>query len=299
MEKLQPDQTLGRTGLPVTKLGFGCALWSPRHTHWTMSHARRIWEMALDSGINFFDTAYDYVHSEEWIGKTITGRYEDFYLATKCGCTDSLPTQNSSVHEWTRDNLFRGIETSLRRLKKDSVDILQLHNATVSECEKGGIVEVLNEIKEQGMTKWIGASTTSPHLEHLLDWGDFDVMQIPYSALERSHENLISQVRGKGIGTIIRGGVAQGEVNQGRGDRNIWDLFQGAKLDEFVEENETRSTFVLRFTLSHPDIDTVIVGTTDPEHLKQNINAARKGPLSPNIYSEVKERLSKAGNRPI
>jgi len=86
MEKLQPEETLGRTGLPVTKLGFGCALWSPRHTHWTMSHARKIWEIALDSGINFFDTAYDYVHSEEWIGKTITDRYEDFYLATKCGC---------------------------------------------------------------------------------------------------------------------------------------------------------------------------------------------------------------------
>ena len=88
-------------------------------------------------------------------------------------------------------------------------------------------------------------------------------------------------------------------MDQGRGDRNIWDLFQAAKLDEFVEENETRSAFVLRFTLSHPDIDTVIVGTTNPEHLKQNINAARKGPLSPNIYSEVKERLSKAGNTPI
>ena len=132
MHTTLPTATLGRTGLKVTRLGFGCALWKPDRPQWTPEQARTVWGTALDAGINFFDTAYDYVFSEEWIGWALQSRNDEFYLATKCGCTDARPTSsmNNSDHEWTRDNLFRNMEISLRRLNRDSVDIIQLHKVS-------------------------------------------------------------------------------------------------------------------------------------------------------------------------
>jgi len=294
-----PKTTLGRTELKVTRLGFGCALWKPGRPHWTPNQARKVWHEALDAGINFFDTAYDYVFSEEWIGWALHSRYNEFYLATKCGCNDTRPTSNSSDHEWTRDNLIRNIEISLRRLNRDSVDIIQLHNATVQECESGDLVQTLSDIRDQGMVRWIGASTTLPDLPILLNWGVFDVMQIPYSALQREHENWITKAAQEGVGIIIRGGVAQGEHGLGTGSSDTWKTFDRASLDELMEEGESRSAFVLRYTLSHPNADTVIVGTTRTEHLQENVDAMKRGPLSTDVYKEAKLRLDAAGESPV
>jgi aryl-alcohol dehydrogenase-like predicted oxidoreductase len=297
MEML-PKAILGRTGLEVTRLGFGCANYRDNITHWTPEQAAKVWYMALDAGINFFDTAYDYVNSEEWIGWALASRYNEFYLASKCGCTDTIPTRNDSNHSWTRDNLFRNIEISLRRLNRDSIDIIQLHNATVAECEKGALVRALSDIRDQGMVKWIGSSTTNPDLPTFLSWGVFDVMQIPYSALQRQHELWIGKAAKEGVGIIIRGGVAQGETGVGRGVSDTWEIFNKASLRYLMEDDETPSSFVLRYTLSHPNADTIIVGTTKTEHLQENIDATIKGPLNPDIYNEAKRRLSLAGEIP-
>ena len=293
-----PKAILGRTGLEVTRLGFGCANYRDNITHWTPEQAANVWYMALDAGINFFDTAYDYVNSEEWIGWALASRYNEFYLASKCGCTDTIPTRNDSNHSWTRDNLFRNIEISLRRLNRDSIDIIQLHNATVAECEKGALVRALSDIRDQGMVKWIGSSTTNPDLPTFLSWGVFDVMQIPYSALQRQHELWIGKAAKEGVGIIIRGGVAQGETGVGRGVSDTWEIFNKASLRYLMEDDETPSSFVLRYTLSHPNADTIIVGTTKTEHLQENIDATIKGPLNPDIYNEAKRRLSLAGEIP-
>ena len=298
MHTTLPTATLGRTGLKVTRLGFGCALWKPDLPRWTLEQARTVWGTALDSGINWFDTAYDYVFSEEWIGSAIQSRYDEFYLATKCGCTDTRPASNSSDHEWTRDNLFRNMEISLKRLNRDSVDIIQLHNATAEECEAGDLVQALSDIRDQGMARWIGASTTLPELPTLLSWGVFDVMQIPYSALQREHEDWITKAAQDGVGIIIRGGVAQGEHGSATAQSATWETFDRASLGELMEEGESRSTFILRYTLSHPNVDTIIVGTTRPAHLRENIDAVTRGPLSADVYAEAKRRLDAAGESP-
>ena len=298
MQSALPKATLGRTDLEVTRLGFGCALWGEDKSHWTPKQAKKVWDSALDAGINFFDTAYDYVYSEEWIGWSLQPRYGEFYLATKSGCTDSRPAFNNSDHVWTRDNLMRNIEISLRRLNRDTVDILQLHNATTEEIKEGGLVEALMEIKEQGLVKWIGSSTTLPDLPEILSWDAFDVMQIPYSALERQHEDWITEAASKGVGIIIRGGVAQGEHNARQESVDRWDVFSRAGMDELLDEGESRSSFVLRYTLSHPDSHTVIVGTTSVEHLDENINTVLRGPLTPSVYSEAKRRLDRVGHSP-
>ena len=144
------------------------------------------------------------------------------------------------------------METSLKRLNRDSLDIVQLHNATAEECEAGGLVQALSDIRDQGMVRWIGASTALPDLPTLLSWGVFDVMQVPYSALQREHEDWIARAAQEGVGIIIRGGVAQGEHGVGLGSSNTWETFERATLDELLAEGESRSAFVLRYTLTTP-----------------------------------------------
>jgi aryl-alcohol dehydrogenase-like predicted oxidoreductase len=153
-------------------------------------------------------------------------------------------------------------------------------------------------MKQQGKTRFIGISTTLPHLPTYLAWGVFDTFQIPYSALERDHEDWITRAAQAGIGTIIRGGVARGEAGVGRGNADRWQNFEAAGLDALLEPGESRTAFLLRFTLSHPGVDTAIVGTLDPEHLRENVQAALKGPLPQDIYEEAKRRLEETGVKP-
>ena len=293
-----PTATFGNTGLEVTRLGFGTALYHPSKSHWTEQTADRLHNEVLDAGINFIDTAYDYVDAERRIGAFLGHRSGEFSLATKCGCTDTRPTANNSDHVWTRANLLRGLEGSLARLRRDRVDVMQLHNPTVAECEAGGLVDALQEMKSSGRVRFIGVSSTLPHLPTYLDWGVFDVMQIPYSALQREHEEWITRAGQAGVGIIIRGGVAQGEPGSGSGSGDLWATFERAGLDELREAGESRSAFVLRYTLTHPFAHTIIVGTTRSAHLQENLAAVRRGPLSPDTYAEAKRRLNGAGQRP-
>ncbi len=305
MSKALPTLVLGRTGLDVTQLSFGAMeirgsrIWSGRPV--TDQQAETILNTVLDEGINFIDTANDYGRSEEFIGKYIAHRRKEFYLATKCGCTVVRKDENTddTPHVWTRDNLFRGLEESLQRMKTDYIDIMQLHNPSVEETEKNQLVDALKEMQEQGKVRFISISTTSPHLPVYLKWGIFDTFQIPYSALEREHEDLISRAAKAGIGTIIRGGVARGEAGVGLGNVDRWKKFEEAGLDELREPGESRTAFLLRFTLSHPDVNTIIVGTLYPEHLRENIAAAEQGPLPAHVYDEAKRRLNSVGVSPV
>ena len=291
-----PTAVLGRTGLEVTRLGFGTALRSGLDDErWA-----ELLNSVLDSGINFIDTANDYglgwaSSAEEQIGRHISGRRSEFYLATKCGCPPG-----GGEHIWTRENAFRGLHESLERLQTDYVDVMQYHNPSVEECKAGDLVTVLEEMRQQGKVRWIGVSTTLPHLPTYLEWGVFDVFQIPYSALEREHEEWISRAAQAGTGMVVRGGVAQGEPDAAtakdkRFDR--WKPFELARLDELVD-GDSRTSFMLRYTFTHPHSDTIITGTTRIDHLEENIAAIAKGPLSPDLYAESKRRLDAAGERP-
>jgi aryl-alcohol dehydrogenase-like predicted oxidoreductase len=154
-------------------------------------------------------------------------------------------------------------------------------------------------MKQEGKARWIGCSSTNPHLSTYISWGVFDVFQIPYSALERDHEALIQSAAGAGAGVIVRGGVARGEPGSGLGSQDRWALWNAARLDQLLEPGETRTTWLLRFTNSHPGMSTNIVGTKNVEHLHENVAAAARGALPPDVYVEAKRRLDQAQTRAV
>lgn len=285
-EKL-PTVTLGRTGIEVTRLGYGTA------TEGKVSPDRweRVLNAVLDHGINFIDTSNDYgvgwnCPAEEMIGKYIACRRDEFYLATKCGC---IP----GGHVWTRQNIFRGLHESLDRLQMDYVDVMQLHNPTVEQCQEGELVRALNDMRDQGKVRWIGVSTSLPHLSTFLEWGVFDVFQLSYSAFDRDHEDWITQAARSGAGLIIRGGTTSGELSDGREDTDMRQRYEQAGLEGLRPASENRTTFILRGMLNHPDIHTVIVGTTNLDHMSQNVASVLRGPLAADTYDQINHRLGK------
>lgn len=295
-----PTSVLGRTGLSVAKLGYGAMevrgprIWGGRAIE--DAEAEQILNAVVDHGINFIDTANDYGRSEEYIGRFLSDRRDEFVLATKCGCTVVRRDQSTddTPHVWTKENLFRGLHESLTRMRTDYVDVMQLHNPSVEQCESGDLVTALQDMKRQGKVRWIGISATQPHLGTYIDWNVFDTFQIPYSALERQHEELISAASDSGAGVIVRGGVARGEPGAGLGEEDRWEKWQAAGLDDLLDEGETRTGFLLRFTNAHPGMDTNIVGTMNLDHLKDNIAAASR-PLPADTYAEAKRRLNGVG----
>jgi aryl-alcohol dehydrogenase-like predicted oxidoreductase len=169
--------------------------------------------------------------------------------------------------------------------------------------EAGGTIEALEGLRAQGKVRFIGMSGILPNLPDHIDMGVFDVFQIPYSALQDEHDELISHAANAGAGVLIRGGVARGTASE---DKNwavqplsfsgapVQDRWQAAELDELLDDGMNRHEFILRFTLSHPGMSSTIVGTSKLEHLRGNVEAASRGPLPEDLYVEARRRLAAA-----
>jgi len=278
----------GSTGIQVTRLGYGAM----EIGKMPEDEVSILLNLVLDSGINFIDTSIDYEMSEELIGKYISHRRSDYFLASKCGCYG----KTEKVHVFDKANIIAGVNQSLKRMKTDYLDLVQLHSSPSKEViEKDDLIQTLLDIKKEGKIRHIGSSSTLPSLPDHVQMGVFDAFQIPYSALNREHEKLITSASKSGAGTIIRGGVSKGEFGRNR----EWDNFSKSNLDDLLDEGESRTSFLLRFTLSHPELDTTIVGTKNTEHFKENIKTASRGILSANIYEEAKKRLTLSGVSPV
>ena len=210
-----PTATLGRTGVQVTKLGYGAMeLRSHRLEPGTVD---ALLNSVLDAGITMIDTSPDYGASEEHIGRAISHRRDEYFLASKCGCPvgdgvgETPPANGPREHSFTRENIRAGVEQSLRRLRTDHVDLVQFHISPSPEvlAEHDAVAELLS-LRDEGKIRFLGISGTLPNLPAQIAMGAFDAFQIPYSALEREHEPAITSAARAGGGTIIRGGVARG-----------------------------------------------------------------------------------------
>ena len=310
-----PTSTLGRTGLTVSKLGYGAMeLRGPggRRSSPAIDDATAgaILNQVVDSGINWVDTSPDYGVSEELIGRHLSPRRDEFFLASKCGCAVSV--DGSAVgfgeHNFSRPNVRAGVEQGLRRMKTDHLDLVQFHaSPSRGTLEENDSVAELLALQDEGKVRFIGMSGTLPNIEGQIEMGVFDAFQIPYSAIEREHEEVISQAAAAGAGTIIRGGVARGVPVAGEeaidrlpeGFRDVFrarrERFDKAELEDLLDGMSTME-FMLRFTISHPDMGMTIVGTANPDHLAANLAAAAKGPLPADQYEEAKRRLSAQAN---
>src|SRR5882672_8745985 len=219
---------------------------APRARDTSDKQAESILHAVLDAGINYIDTSIDYGVSEERIGRYIGDRRSEYYLASKCGClvgAPPAPRGQSSPHVFTRDNIMAGVEQSLARMRTDYLDVLQFHlSPSRKALEEHGALEAVLELKRAGTIRFVGMSGTLPNLPDHIAMGVFDVFQIPYSAVEREHEALIT-------------GAARGAPTEGKQDGVQWERWQRVQLADLLD-GMTSMEFILRFSFTHPDLHT-------------------------------------------
>jgi len=304
-----PKRTLGRTGLQVTTLGFGAlelrGMLAGVGRPLTLGQPERILNAVLDAGINYIDVAVDYGEAEEHLGRCLSGRRQEFFLASKCGCplnvTRFSPSERTRfgvplprLHDYSRQNILAACHQSLRRMKTDYLDILQFHfSPTRLVLEHEGAIRTLEDLRREGKIRFLGCSSILPNVIDHIQMGVFDVFQIPFSALQPEHESAIADAANTGAGIVIRGGVARGQPGKGQGSADVWNIWEQARMDEWLE-GMSATEFMLRFTITSPVRHTTIVGTLNPVHLQENIAAVLKGPLPAYMYDEAKRRLAEA-----
>ena len=302
-----PTRTLGRTGVEVSILGYGAMelRGQPRGPAIADADAERVLFAVLDAGINLIDTSIDYGRSEELIGRYLGARRDEYFLASKCGCPLSPPADAPAPypHDHSAANVRAGVEQSLRRLRTDHLDLVQVHmSPSVEALRAGDTVGELQRLRDEGKVRFLGMSGTIPELADHIEMGVFDVFQIPYSLFQLSHERLVKRAADAGAGVLIRGGAGRGTAAEDKNwtvqplsgaDGPAADIWASAGLEELLD-GMSRHEFVLRFTLSNPALSSTIVGTSSVEHLQSNVEIASRGPLPNELYAEAKHRLAAA-----
>ena len=281
---------LGKTDMDVSVLGFGGS--EIGYEHASLGTVKKLLNEALDAGLNVIDTAECYVTSEELIGEAVGRRRKDYYLFTKCGHESGW-----SYPDWRPQSLQRSIQRSLKRLKTDHVDLIQLHSCSEAELRKGEVVDTLQRARERGATRYIGYSGDSRAALYAAECGAFDTLQTSVSIADQEALDLFLPLAQKNsMGVIAKRPLAN--VAWHNGDRppnnsygrTYWERLRKLSYEWLEGDLEQTVAIALRFTLSAPGVHTAIVGTTRPGRFAENATAVAAGPLSPELFEAIRAR---------
>ena len=193
----------GKTDLEVLVLGFGGAEIGYDNSQ-TQENVSQLLNAALDAGLNVIDTAAAYKTSEKLIGEAVGKRRKDFYLLTKCGALDGFTRS-----DWSKKGILETIETSLRNLKTDYLDIAQLHSCDSEILRRGEVVEALQRAQEKGYTRYIGYSGDNEDAKYAIEMDVFDSLQTSVSIADQSPiDTNIQLAAEKGLGVIAKRPIA-------------------------------------------------------------------------------------------
>ena len=281
---------LGKTSLTVSRLGVGLF---EIGTLSDVPAAGQVLNAALDGGINFLDTAACYDNSEEWIGRTISHRRAEYVLATKAGHV----TGGYEGKEWTAKTILDSIERSLVRMKTDYVDLVQLHSCGVDILERGEAVQALLDARRAGKTRFVGYSGDREAALWAVESGQFDTLQTTFNLLDQEARiELFAKAEARGMGIIVERSIANAAwvAPPGSGPVNWYRQRMQAMLDTGPIPNAPQNLIALAlgFTLAHPEVDTAIVGTRNPDHMLANIKLVEDAlPLPAEVVRELHRRF--------
>ena len=282
---------LGRTGLRVSRLSLGTVslgmeygIRAPgEYGLPTEEDALSLLRQAMECGVNLFDTAPGYGESERLLGLFLRSNL-GCHVATKVSVPkdpDGAASRGSSLRGAVRLSL----EDSLRTLRRDPLDVVQIHNATVEVVREGEIADVLLAAKREGKVRFLGASVyTEGEALAVIDAGCFDVIQVAYNLLDQRMAERVFPAAGRsGVGIIVRSALLKG-VLTAKGEwlpPGLAPLRLAAERAQDALGGTWRSLeeAALRFCLSSPFVSTVLTGARTGEELERSLAAAEAGPL--------------------
>ena len=317
-------RVLGKSSLDVSEIGFG--LWAAGGDAWGATDDQQILDaidFALDHGVNFYDTSdvYGAGHSEELLGKAMAGRREKFIVATKIGWQNFDGELGQSAYT-SIEKLIAGVETNLKRLNTDYIDVIQSH-IDFRDPTMEYFVTGFQRLQRDGKVKSYGVSTSNfEYLKAFNQDGGCAALQIDYSILNRTaEEEILPYCLENKIGVIVRGALAMGilagkftaETRFPEGDfRQRWhdneeeyqvflnDLATVEELRQMVGKyNLDLVQLALLFTLANPAVTTVIPGIKDVRQADMNIQAGLQPELTDEIMKQINALVPPGGGRKI
>jgi aryl-alcohol dehydrogenase-like predicted oxidoreductase len=321
------ERRLGKTGLHVSEIGFGCwAIGGNAYGPVRDKDSLEALAAAKDLGVSFFDTAdtYGEGHSEELLGKFLKGRSRDrLTLATKCGWDFYPPSQKPASlssgssgklnHAGHKKNFDAGYirfacEQSLKRLSTDVIDLYQLHNPSLELIRKGDLVGVLEGLKKEGKIRFIGISVhTEAEALAALEDPRVHAIQIIFNLLDqRMAERVLPEAEKKDVGVIVREALASGllsgkytPAHEFPKDDHRRRWIPEKREADWQKIGLIRETLrsgmlplvkaALEFTLAFGAVSTVIAGAKTREQVLENAAASLEPALSPEDVGRLKE----------
>lgn len=283
---------LGRTGLRVSPVSFGCVeLGIPygigvrdRADMLSDGQAVALLQAALARGVTLYDTAPSYGTSEALLGRAFESRRDDVVICTKCpGLTgaDGRVLRKRAM----RDRILASLDASLKALRTDHVDILMLHRVEEALVANDEVAEVFEDVMSQRAVMLKGVSTYPGGITgRVIASGRWQVVQVAFSLMDQREGPFLEMAESAGVGVIARSVLLKGILtDRGR------DLHPGLKSVQDHRERclaetpagMTLSTFATRFALGRRGVHSVLVGIDREEYLDQAVALAEAGPLAP------------------
>jgi aryl-alcohol dehydrogenase-like predicted oxidoreductase len=294
---------LGGTGLTVSEIGYGA--WGLGQGAWVGADddsGVRALHRALDLGVNFVDTARAYDRSECVVGRALRelpGGGDGVHVATKVGPKVPVSLEPSGLdpmQAFPGSHLRESLETSLRELGRDHVDLLQLHTCTEDDLRRGEVIEVLERARARGQTRFVGYSGDGATARYAVECGSFDTLQTSINVADQEAIELtVPAARARGVGVIAKRPIANAAWRTGRRPDNdyhhtYWERLQRLDYD-FLRRPPAESIGVaLRFTAAIVGVQTLIVGTTRPGRWRENAAWLDDGVLPAREFEGLRDR---------
>jgi aryl-alcohol dehydrogenase-like predicted oxidoreductase len=279
---------LGRTDMDVSVLGFGGS-----EIGYERAGARtvaRLLGAAIDAGLNVIDTAECYEDSEVLIGSALGARRDEIHLLTKCG-----HPRGYGRGDWREMALLSSIERSLKRLRTDRVDLIQLHSCELADLRKGAAITALERARERGHARYIGYSGDGEAARYAIECGRFDTLQTSVSIADQEALELTLPLAVKRrMGVIAKRPIANAAWRYARRPAEPYYQAYWSRLRAldypFLRDAEIVVATALRFTLAAPGVHTAIVGTKRPERWPANARLLAAGPLPAAEIERIRAR---------
>lgn len=292
---------LGQTDLQVSQLGLGGLFVSAYGAEF--EQAREAIHRALELGVTYVDTAPGYANSEEVIGKVLREVEQPLVISTKLG------GRPKPFDAQDRAGLQRSFEESLRLLGRDRIDLLMIHEPDrpgqydwwpdLDAYGSAPVMDFLEDLKRQGLIRYTGlGGTTAYEIVPIIESGHFDVVltAFNYSLLWREAEiAVLPAARAQGMGIVVGSPLQQGALA-----RRYDEVYSGARwlspprqaqfqaLYAFAEHLDmSLPELALRFVISNPAVDSVLMGARSAWEVEQNVASVEKGPLPRDVLARL------------
>lgn len=292
---------LGNTAFKVSELSFGTWAIGGEWGKTNDQEALKALQYAIDQGVNFFDTAdvYGDGHSEELLAKATKGKEEDIHIATKfCRAGDINDPQTYSM-----ESVITYCDNSLKRLKREQIDLFQIHCPPIDILKDGQVFQVLDQLKEQGKIRYYGVSVETVEEGLLcLEYPGVSTLQVIFNIFrQKPIKELFPVAKAKNVGILARVPLASGlltgkfnvnqtfeeddhrHFNRDGQEFNVGETFAGLEFTKGVELSselkwiaEGRGNMAraaLKWILEHDTVSCVIPGFKTVNQVKDNLMA--------------------------